>query len=70
VSAIENRRPSEHHHREEAGHESTRARVTGEEALQVARHAVVVPEQKPGDVVDDVVQSRDDQHPVQYTVGE
>ena len=33
-------------------------RIAGEEALQVAGDAVVVAEQEPGDVVEDVMQAR------------
>ena len=61
---------AEHHHREEPGHERAGAGIAGEEALEIAGDAVVVAEQEPGDVVDDVVQAGDDQHAVQHAVDE
>ena len=49
---------------------SAGARIAREEALEVARHAVVVADEEPREVVDDVVQAGDDQHAVQHAVHE
>ncbi|EAU68532.1 hypothetical protein STIAU_7384 [Stigmatella aurantiaca DW4/3-1] len=64
------RRQAKHHDREEARHCGARGRVSREEALQVARHTVEVAQDEPGDVVEDVVQARDDQQPVEEAVQE
>ena len=45
-------------------------RVAGEEAVQVAGGAVIVAEDEPDHVVEDVVQAGDDQQPVEQAVGE
>src|SRR5205823_6572694 len=46
------------------------ARIAGEEALEIAGDAVVIAEQEPGYVVDDVMEPRHDQHAVEHAVGE
>ncbi len=62
-------REAEHHHRKETGHEGARARIAGEEALEVARRTVKVPDDEPGEVVEDVMQASDDQHAIEHAVG-
>ncbi|MCY1171994.1 hypothetical protein D9M73_121200 [compost metagenome] len=56
---------AEHHHREEPGHEASGARVAREEAAQIAGGAVPVADHEPGDVVEDMVQPRHQQQPVE-----
>ena len=63
-------RQAEHHDREKAAHEAARGRIAREEPLQVSRHAVVVAQQEPRDVVQDVVQARHDQQAIQHAVDE
>ena len=61
---------AKHHHREEPRHECAGSGIAREEAFQIARHTVIVPEDEPGNVVDDVVQTGNDQHPIQHAVSE
>ncbi|MNE37073.1 hypothetical protein D3C80_1309110 [compost metagenome] len=61
---------AEHHDGEEAAHEDAGAGITREEAVQVARRAVEIPDDEPGDVVQDVVQAGDDQQPVEQAIDE
>ena len=61
---------AEHHDREEPAHETARGRIAGEEARQVAGLAVIVADDEIGDVVEDVVQTRHQQQPVEQAEGE
>jgi hypothetical protein len=63
-------RQAEHHDGKESRHECAGSRITGKEAFEIARDAVVVAEQEPGDVVDDVVQPCNDEHAIQHAIGE
>jgi hypothetical protein len=45
------------------------ARIAGEESFEIAGDAVVIAEQQPGDVVDDVMQAGDDEHTIEHAVG-
>ncbi len=51
-------RQTEHHHREESGHERARRRVACEESLQIASRTVIVAENEPCEVIEDVMQPR------------
>src|SRR3546814_8771030 len=59
-----------HHHREEPGHECARLWIAREEAVEIARAAVEIADEEPGEVVEDVVQPGDDQQPVEHPVEE
>src|SRR3546814_2961510 len=59
-----------HHHREEPGHECARLWIAREEAVEIARAAVEIADEEPGEVVEDVVQPGDDQQPVEQPVEE
>ena len=63
-------RKPEHHHRKEAGHEASCGRIAGEEALEVAGCTVKIAQDEPGNIIYDVVQTRDQQQPVEQAVKE
>ena len=52
------------------GHEGTRRRVALEESIQIAGHAVVFAKELPGDVVENVMEARDDQDAVEHPIHE
>jgi hypothetical protein len=63
-------RQPEHHDGKEARHERAGGRIAGEESLQVAGGAVVVADDEPREIIEDVMQPGDDQYSVQGAVCE
>src|SRR5258708_1918356 len=63
-------RKANHHHGEKTRHERSGGRVAGHKAIQVTRRTVIVPDDVPDEIVEDVMQSCDDQHAIENAVGE
>jgi hypothetical protein len=59
---------AEHHHREIAAHEGARIGIAGKEAAQIARGAMIIAQNKPCDVVENMVQPRHQQQAVERAV--
>ena len=62
------RRQAEHHHRKETGHECPGRRIPGKESPQVARDTLEIADDKPGQVVQDVVKTGNDQQAVEQAI--
>jgi hypothetical protein len=52
-----------------ARHEFSRGGITRKEALQISRGAVVVAHDEPGKIVEDVMQTGDEQQSIEHTIG-
>ena len=63
-------RQPEHHDREVPRHERAGGRVAGKEAFQIAGRAIVVADNEPRDVVEDVMEPGDDQEAVEESISE
>jgi len=62
-------RQAEHHDGKEARHEGAGARIAGKETVQVAGCAVIVAENEPRKIIQDVMPSRSRSISVQQPVG-
>ena len=63
-------REAEHHHGKKPRHERTGARIAGKKTVQIAGGAVIIAEDEPGKIIQNMMQAGDDENAVQDTVRE